>query len=157
LAGGLVVSERVKELLSDICRDEVAICPVALGRIGAEEVKARTPRPRSGEPEGIIDEVAILDDHSGVGPYYEVIVLNRSDYPPDTSIQICEGCKRSEIKCPNLALAVMTAKMWRGQSIFVLAPTRMILITDDLRKHIRRLRPTNVEFNKKHVSETNLR
>jgi hypothetical protein len=148
---GLVVSERVKDLLREVCRDEVAIYPVALGRIGTGEARARTPRPRTGEPEDLINEVAVLNDHSGIGPYYEVIVLNESHYPPDTTIQTCEGCGRSEINCPNRALAIMTAQMWRGQSIFVLAPTRLILITDDLRKRIRRLRPTNVEFNKKHV------
>ena len=153
---GLVVSERVKDLLRELCRDEVAIYPVILGRIGAGDARARTPRPRTGEPEDLINEVTLLNDHSDVGPYHEVIVLNESRYPPDTTIQTCEGCGRSEINCPNRALAIMTAQMWRGQSIFVLAPTRLILITDDLRKRIRRLRPTNVEFNKKHVIQTRL-
>jgi hypothetical protein len=46
LAGGLVVSERVKELLSDICRDEVAICPVALGRLLGDEEPYRKGEQR---------------------------------------------------------------------------------------------------------------
>jgi hypothetical protein len=46
----------------------------------------------------------------------------------------------------------MTMEMWTGHSIFILAPTLHVLITDDLRKSIRHLRPTNVDFNKKHVT-----
>jgi hypothetical protein len=40
----------------------------------------------------------------------------------------------------------MQSEMWKGQAIFVLATTLYIIVTDDAKKAIEQLRPTNVVF-----------
>ncbi len=66
---GLLVSSRIRDLLVDLCRDDVVTSPVVLRKVGKRTAKLPAPIPASGEPEDIINEAALLDDPSSVGPY----------------------------------------------------------------------------------------
>jgi hypothetical protein len=144
--GTLVVSERIKNLLSDMVSDDISICPVNLRKIGKREANLPPPMPSTGEPEDIIKEVPILRNKSDVGPYFEVIILNESSYPPGgTPTDICSGCKRPSVNNETRKLQ-MTDQMLKGNSIFFLATTLYIIVTDELRKAIEKLHPTNVIF-----------
>ena|SRR5690349_6648002 len=55
--------------------------------------------PTTGEPEDIINEVPLLSDVAGVGPYYQIIPLNESEYPGERLPNIrCQGCQRVDVK-----------------------------------------------------------
>jgi hypothetical protein len=95
--GSLIVSERIKNVLVDSCSDNIAVYPVALRKIGKREATLPAIIPSTGEPEDIIAEVPILKNKSGIGPYYEILILKESEYPPGGSpINICAGCKKSQ-------------------------------------------------------------
>jgi len=143
--GSMVVSERIKETLLCLCPDEVAVCPVTLRKIGKRSANLPPPMPSTGEPEDIINEVPLLEDGAAAERYYEILVRNESGYPPGgTPVSICPGCKRPEIgKGREIR---MQSEMWKGQAIFVLATTLYIIVTDDAKKAIEQLRPTNVVF-----------
>lgn len=144
--GSLVVSERIKNTLVESCSDDIAVCPVTLRKIGKREAKLPPPIPSTGEPGDIIDEVPIIQDTSEIGPYYEIIMLKESAYPPgSTSTNICTGCKRLDLDNPTRELR-MKPEMWRGDSIFFLATTLYVVIIDDVRKRVARDHPTNVAF-----------
>lgn len=146
--GSLIVSERIKNALIDSCSDDIAVCPVTLRKISKREAKLPTPIPSTGEPEDIIDEVPILEDKSEVGPYFEILLLKESGYPPGgTPINICSGCKRPDVDNSTRELR-MTPEMWKGGDIFFLATTLYIVITDKLRERLESFRPTNVVFEK---------
>jgi hypothetical protein len=145
-SGSLVVSERVKNRLVETCSSEIAICPVTLRKIGKREAKLSPPMPSTGEPEDMIDEVPILKDTSEIGPYFEVLILKESDYPPGgTPTRICPGCKREDIDASTRELR-MTPEIWRGHNIFLLATTLYAVVTDKVKERLLRLRPANVVF-----------
>lgn len=144
--GSLVVSERVKTLLIEFCSSDIAVCPVTLRKIGKREAKLLPPMPTTGEPEDMIDEISILKDTSEIGPYFEVLVLKKSDYPPGgTPTRICPGCRRPDVNTSTRELR-MTQEMWKGDNIFFLATTLYIVITDELKEELARYRLTNVVF-----------
>ena len=146
--GSLIVSERIKNELIDSCSDDIAACPVILRKIGKREAKLPPPMPSTGEPEDIIDEVPVLKDKSEVGPYFEILILKESEYPPGgTPIKICSGCKRPDVDNSTRQL-IMIPEMWKGDDIFFLATTLYIVITDALKGQLERHRPTNVVFEK---------
>ena len=104
------------------------------------------PMPSTGEPEDIIDEVPILRVTSEIGPYFEVLVLKESEYPPGgTPTSICAGCNRSDVDDATRELR-MTPETWKGDNIFFLATTLYIVITDEVREQVAQHRPTNVAF-----------
>jgi hypothetical protein len=144
--GSLVVSERVKNLLVDRCEDEVVCCNVSLRKIGAREAKLPAPIPSTGEPGDIIEQVPLMTSHLEIGPYFEICILNESDWPPGGKPKrICPGCKRHEINNSTREIR-MTVNMWKGNHIFFLATTLHVIVTNDLKKRIQNLRPTNVIF-----------
>ena len=107
---------------------------------------AYSPNAVDGRTERYIDQVPILKDTSTVGPYFEVLILNDSGYPPGgTPKGVCVGCGRQQIDSSARELR-MTPDMWQGQNIFLLATTLYVVITNELREHLTRERPTNVIF-----------
>lgn len=144
----LIVSERVKNALFNYCSADIEICPVTLRNIGDRSAKLHPPIPSSGEPEDIISEVPIIKDSSKIGPYFEILMLKESGYPPGgTPNKICPGCKRLNVD--NLTGELrMTPEMWKGDNIFFLATTLYIVVTDKVKEHVERIRPTNVVFEK---------
>lgn len=142
----LVVSERIKEALIKYCPNDIAACPITLRKIGKREANLPPPMPSTGEPEDLIDEVPILKNKSEVGPYFEILILKESDYPPGgTPVSICAGCKRPNVDKSTRELK-MTDSMWRGATIFFLATTLQVMITDELKEGLEELQPTNVVF-----------
>jgi hypothetical protein len=142
--GSLVVSERIKNVLVDFCSDDIAVCPVNLRKIGKREAKLPVPIPSTGEPEDIIDEVPILRDKSEIGPYFEILILKKSEYPPGGfPIKICSGCKRP-LEYESTRELRMSPEMWKGGNIFFLATTLYIVITNELKDRLEHLHPTNV-------------
>src|SRR5262245_44355844 len=116
--GSLVVSHRIKDLFEKRAIAEVAFAKVELRKIGKREAELPPPVPASGEPEDLITEAPQLTDTSTIGPYYELIVLRESGYPPGaTPKSICSGCGRPEIDNKRREL-VMTPEMWKGDGIF---------------------------------------
>jgi hypothetical protein len=118
--------------------------------VGKREAKLPSPIPRTGEPEDMIEEVALLNETADVGPYYQVLPLRESNYPRDRPVKsVCAGCRRVNVdNIDTLAgeRVRMTDDMWSGDSIFYLATTLHIIVTDKIRKALSRVRPTNVVF-----------
>ena len=144
--GSLLVSERIKNALVEFCPSDIAVCPVTSRKIGKREAKLPPPIPSTGEPEDMIDEVPILRDTSEIAPYFEVLILKESEYPPGgTPTRVCPGCRRPDVDSSTRVLR-MTPEMWKGHNIFFLATTLYVVITDKLRERLVRHRPTNVFF-----------
>jgi hypothetical protein len=146
--GSLIVSERIKNVLFEYCSADIEICPVTLRKIGERRAELSPPIPSSGEPEDIISEVPILKNNFEIGPYFEILIQKETDHPPGgTPNRICSGCKRHDVDNSTRELH-MTPEMWKGHNIFFLATTLYIVITDKVREHVERFRPTNVVFEK---------
>lgn len=145
--GVLVVSERIKESLVGLCRNEIAVRPITLRKIGKREAKLAAPMPSTGEPEDIIHEVPLLSDETGVGPYYEVFPLKESDVPLNRPVKsVCSGCHREDVGFIPEVRPRMADEIWRGESIFYLATTLYIIVTNDVKNALSRIRPNNVRF-----------
>jgi hypothetical protein len=148
--GSVVVSDRVRALFQSERIGGVAFCPVTLRRIGKREAKLPPPMPSTGEPEDIIDEVPLLTRTGLVGPYYEMVILSDSAYPPGGEpVSVCSGCGRESIANDKRQI-VMRPSMWLGGDIFFLATTLHIIISDRLRGLLQKLKATNVEFKTYH-------
>lgn len=140
-----LVSDRIARVFRTACGEDVRLCPVTLRKIGKRNAKLPPPIPSSGEPEDMIDEVSTFQDTTEIGPYFELLVQTQSGTPPLERISVCEGCKREEIdrQAPEIR---MTDEMWRGHSIFFLATTLFVVVTDEIRQVIVESRATNVAF-----------
>ena len=144
--GSVVVSDRVRALLSREAGDAVAFAPVFLRSVGAGEPDAEPPLPESGEPEDMFDEMDPLEDVSAIGPYWEMIVEAESGLPRGVAeLAICPGCGRSVYDTQQRVLA-MHDEMWRGAPIFIMATTLWIVVTDELRRKLTGMDATNVAF-----------
>lgn len=146
--GVLVVSGRIKDFFLNTCCDEISVRPIVLRKVGKRQAELPPPMPTTGEPEDIINEVPLLSDPVGVGPYYQIIPLHESEYPRDRLPKIkCSGCQRVDVKCvfplPEIRMA---PDMWRGHNIFHIGSTLSIVITDKVREALLRYRPTNVNI-----------
>jgi len=94
----------------------------------------------------MIDEVPLLDPADSMNPYFEVIISAQSRPPPGGEpTAVCSGCGRETIDGTKRQL-VMHQSMWRGQSVFFLATTLYIVITDPLRQALEDLGATNVRY-----------
>ncbi len=144
--GSLVVSARIRDLLAEKCAAAVTMVEVKFGKIGKKEARLPAPIPSTGEPEDLITEARPLSDFSSVGPYFEAIPTSESGWPPGGApVSVCSGCLRPEVDDQKRQL-VMRADMWQGAHIFYLATTLWIIVSDDLKKEIELLEPTNVFF-----------
>lgn len=148
--GAVLVSNRVRELLVDLCHEDVATFPVNLRKVGKREAKLPAPIPRSGEPEDIINEAPLLTDTSAVGPYYEIFPRYASNEPPNRTIESrCFACGRVETKVAHwnwrdpLRMADDT---WRGHSMFYLGTTLHIVVIDDVRNALESILPSNMRL-----------
>ena len=149
-SGVLVVSERIKESLVSLCRDEIAVRPITLRKVGKREAKLAAPMPSTGEPEDIIHEVPLLSDKAGVGPYYEIFPLKESDVPHNRPVKsVCSGCRREDVDVVyphNVNRPRMADEIWRGESVFFLATTLYIIVTNDIKEALTRIHANNVTF-----------
>lgn len=146
--GSVVVSQRVKGLLEESVPDDVTFAEVILRKVGKRDPKLPAPVPTTGEPEDLINEVPILNPIAGVGPYFEMIILKESHYPPGgTPLSICAGCGREELDVDARKL-IMTPEMWRGDAIFFLATTLYMIVTDPVKKLLEKIGSNNVMFTK---------
>jgi len=144
--GSLVVSARMRDLFAEKCGAAVTLARVKFGRIGKNEALLPAPIPSTGEPEDLISEARTLAGLSSVGPYYEAIPASDSGWPPGgTPVSVCSGCLRPEVENQQRQL-VMRADMWRGAPVFYLATTLWIVVSDEFKKQIEHLGPTNVGF-----------
>lgn len=144
--GSLVVSARVRDLFAEKCGAALALAEVKLGKIGKKEARLPAPIPSTGEPEDLITEAKPLSDLSSVGPYFEAIPTSESGWPPGGApVSVCSGCLRPQVDNQTRQLA-MRADMWRGAPVFYLATSLWIIVSDDLKKEIEFLAPTNVLF-----------
>jgi hypothetical protein len=145
--GGLLVSTRIRNLLMELCQDDLATSPVILRRVGRRDAKPPAPIPRTGEPEDIIKGSPLLAGHSGVGPYYEVIPRHQSKEHRIIELQ-CDACGWVKTK------VVQTEKWnwrmnedhWQGHSIFYWGGTLHVVITENVKDALQAARPSNVEF-----------
>jgi len=142
----MVVSERIKDFLLEQCHNDIETCPVVLRKVGKRDSKIPPLIPASGEPEDMIDEITetIADDR--IGTYFEICIKAKSGLPPGTDLgMICPSCKRRKIDNSRREIR-MTEGMWKGNNIFFLATTLYVIITDDIKRMLECLRPTNVVF-----------
>ena len=144
--GSVVISERIRTLFESELIRGIAFCPVTLRKIGKREARLSPPIPSTGEPEDLIQEVPLLTRTGPIGPYYEMVILSDSAYPPGGEpVSVCSGCGRESIDNDKRQI-VMRSSMWRGGDIFFLATTLHIIISDRLRRLLQELKVTNVEF-----------
>jgi Protein of unknown function (Gmx_para_CXXCG) len=144
--GSLVVSHRIKDLFEKHAIAEIEFAKVELRKVGKREARLPPPIPVSGEPEDLINETPLLTDTSKIGPYYELIILNESGYPPGRAPKsICSGCGRPDVDDRRRRI-VMTPEMWKGDKIFFLATTLYVIVTNELKELLERNNPTNVIF-----------
>lgn len=146
--GSLVVSEKIKRVLMKHCPGDISCCDVVPRKIGKGKPKSPPPAPSTGEPEDIINEVPLKTLDSYSKPYFEICIKKESGWPSGGEpAKICPGCKRPEINESKRILR-MVDEMWREDQIFFLAGTLNVIITDNLKKLIENLRPTNVIFSR---------
>lgn len=144
--GSLVVSSRMRTLLTEVCGASIRVSEMKLGKIGKREATLPAPIPQSGEPEDLMAEAEPLADRSTVGPYCEIVPTTESGWPPGGApVAVCDGCLRQEINNETRQLK-MTQAMWRGAPIFFLATTLWIIVTDETKNRILARRPTNIAF-----------
>jgi len=133
-----------------LCRDEIGVRPITLRKVGKREAKLAAPMPSTGEPEDIIHEVPLLSDKTGVGPYYEIFPSRKSDLPRNRTVKgVCSGCHREDIEVVyplDVNRPRMTDEIWRGDRVFYLATTLFIIVTNDIKETLTRIRPNNVNF-----------
>ncbi len=142
----LVVSERIKNLMLEQCSKDIAVCDVVLRKTGKRDVNIPVQIPSSGEPGDIMDEAPLLQSHAKVGLYFEICVLDESGCPPGGEPKsVCSGCKRPEIDMCRREIR-MRNEMWKGNQIFFLATNQYIIVTDELKRKLENMKPTNVIF-----------
>ena len=146
--GSLVVSQRVKTVFEQCALNDVAFSEVKMRKIGRREAKLPAPIPSTGEPEDLINELPLLTSIAGLEPYYEVIILKDSGFPPGgTPKSICAGCGRQEIDDATRKITI-TSEMWRGEAVFFLATTLYVIVTDPVKRLLQKIGASNVVFNK---------
>lgn len=144
--GTVVVADRIKSVLENEGMSGVSFCPVHLRKIGKRQPTLPAPMPSTGEPEDLILELPLQREPSSVGPYFEMVVLTESRYPPGGGpLSICSGCGRPTSNAQRRRL-VMRTSMWRGADIFHLATTRHIVVTEPVKRMLQSLRATNVRL-----------
>ena len=144
--GSLVVSERIKDVLSKECQNDISVCAVNLRKVGERDSTLEPPMPPTGEPEDIIEEVPLSRNPSNYGPYFEILINNESELPDGVNdLSICPGCHRPQFDGSKRRFR-MKVDMWKGHTVFFLATTLYIIATDDLKKKLVELKPTNVNF-----------
>ena len=146
-SGSVSVSERVKNLFEELKVADVAFAPVIMRKVGARPAKLPPPMPSTGEPEEIINEVSVRKFPKTGNRYYELIVLAKSKPPPSRiPTFICSVCGAKKVDWTSRKPLMMRPSMWTGAEIFYIATTGYLLITANLRKHLLRLRPSNVDI-----------
>jgi hypothetical protein len=93
--------------------------------------------------------VPLLSDKTGVGPYYEIIPLKESDVPLNRPVNsVCSGCRREDVDGDEDVDVVypvdvnrpgMVDEIWRGDSVFYLATTLYIIVTNEIKEALTRL------------------
>ncbi len=163
----VVVSERIRILFDALKIPSVAFCEVTLRKIGTRSGKASPPVPDSGEPEDIIGEVRVRSPSRTITPYYQLLVLADSGYPPGTEPgPVCKVCGealeqdwKSEVskarqrwRAQEQAWKTLTHQtlrsVWSGSPIFYLASRATLLLTEDLKDQLQKITSTNVAYTK---------
>jgi hypothetical protein len=143
---GPLVSLRIRDILAPKFADDLYFTPVAYRRVGKRSPKAKTPIPRSGEPEDVIAAVPLHSDSIGLSPYFRLNVRKSSGLPPDAaSATPCPECGYPDHPARQQR-PLMTPAMWKGASIFYLATTLYIVVTDQVRDALAAIKPTNLTF-----------
>lgn len=142
--GSLVVSERIKRLLTATCGKDVVACAVKMRKIGKRSAELPPIVPSSGEPEDMTAKIPPSRRAAGTNKYFEIVIRGESDYPAGASGRhVCPGCERPALGRRSLR---MTKSMWNGHAIFLMATTLYIIVTDELQHLLREVQPTNVLF-----------
>ena len=146
--GSVLVSQRVRNVLEHSELNDVNFCEVIMRKVGKREARFPAPVTASGEPEDLITELPLLENLDGVERYYEMIILKESRYPPGgTPRSICEGCGRPDVDNTTRRI-VMTPEMWQGDSIFFLATTLYVIVTEPVKQLLESIGSSNVVFEK---------
>ncbi len=149
--GTIVVSLRIRQVFEALNIQDVAFSEVKFRKVGANPPKLPPPMPSTGEPEDIIGEVPLLTRTDTINPYYELVILSKSGYPPGGQpLSICTGCGRETID-HNTRQLVMLPSMWTGTDIFFMATTLYIVITERVKRRLTEVRATNADYVKLHA------
>lgn len=133
-AESVVVSERVHDVLTTVPIKGATLAPVTC-RIGRRTHASKRA-----------SSVVADDALETPSPYYELIVLAESGFPPGVEpVRYCASCGRRSFDHERRQM-VMLPEMWHGEQVFLLATTLWIVITDPVRQMLDMLKPTNVEF-----------
>ncbi len=144
--GSVIVSERVKKTIEEYVKGTVDFVKVIKRNIGNREPKLPAPIPKSGEPEDIIEEVELIKNTCEIQDYFEMIIKYESKEPLFTKISgTCTKCNREDID-EESRLLLMTDELWNGQKIFKMATTLYIVITDELKNKLEKIKASNVKF-----------
>ena len=142
----VVVSQRIRDIILQTPTRGAVLVPVIPRKIGRRRAKLPAPMPSTGEPEDLITEIKRVLDPRDVAPYYELVVTAESGLPPGVDPRnTCPLCGRESYREEERRL-VMEPEMWRGDDIFLLATTLWIIVTDQFKRRLDALQPTNVIF-----------
>ncbi len=93
--------------------------------------------------------IAVNRDWQYAYPYYEVIPRHESGVSPDRIESECSACGRIKTKViypsPG-ARTEMAERTWRGHSIFYLGGTLHIVVTENVKKALQGMRPSNLQL-----------
>ena len=155
----VVVSQRIKDILESEAGSQVVLYPVVPRRIGKRSAKSAPRIPKSGEPEDSLLGYRTAANPHAVGPYYHLRVLAETAYPPGTEPKPGPACRvcgeemkfdSARWRAQQAAWKALTpeslASIWKGSHIFRLPDRETILITDQLKIKIERLKATCVSF-----------
>lgn len=160
----IVVSGRVHQVFLAQAKAAVALCPVTLGKVGKASASSAPRIPRSGEPEDMMDTYPARET-AGIGPYYQLLVIAQSGYPPGTepgpSCPSCGEALEQDWKAENSmarqrsrrqqeAWDKLTTKdleaAWNGDAIFRLAGRGSVLVANPLKVQLEEMGATNLSF-----------
>jgi hypothetical protein len=141
----VVISTRIKDFLESESIKGIQFIQIHLRKIGKREPWRHPPISNTGEPEDLINEVPLVDSNSPFGPYFELIVSNRSKYLSGEPVAICSGCGRKSFPDRPSEIIMPTAA-WGGAEMFHVGGTGCLAITDTIKRKIQKLRPTNIQF-----------
>lgn len=144
--GTLVVSDRIKFILSEFCSEAIAFGQVTPRTVGKLKSDQPPQLPSTGEPEDIIKEIPHSENMRNVNLYHEVCILKEANYPNGVlPEEICSICGRQEILTGSIDFK-MKQDMWPGSHIFFFPGTAYIIVTDFLKNKIEEIKPINVNF-----------
>ncbi|HYG35249.1 MAG TPA: hypothetical protein VEC99_10720 [Clostridia bacterium] len=150
----IVVSERVRASLEKLPTRDIAFYPVTFRQVDKRSAKSPPRISASGEPEDVMKEIGVANKIYSIGPYYQLLVLAESDYPPGAEPRsVCSACgeetdpdwEAKDTAWDNLTAEVLVS-ISKGYHIFKIPGRGAVYVTEAFKNLLEHLGATNVGF-----------